>query len=71
MLTSAILDPNASRKGAGRRSVPPAVLAQDCAALPADAQEAIRTAQSQPDPTMLEKIADAAEGQLLSAERWK
>jgi TonB family protein len=72
----AILDSNVSRKGAGRWSALAAaacaiavmtplaaVRAQDNSALPADAQAAIRSAQSQRDPGMLEKIADAAEAQ--------
>lgn len=72
----AILDSNVSRQSAGRRSalvaaacaiavMAPlaAVRAQDNSALPADARAAIRSAQSQHDPAMLEKIADAAEAQ--------
>jgi TonB family protein len=72
----AILDSNVSRKSAGRWSALAAaacavavmtplaaVRAQDNSALPADAQAAIRSAQSQRDPGMLEKIADAAEAQ--------
>jgi TonB family protein len=72
----AILDSRVSRNQSGRRSalaaaacaiavmVPlAAVRAQDNSALPADAQAAIRAAQSQHDPAMLEKIANAAEAQ--------
>jgi len=72
----AILDSNVSRKSAGRWSALAAaacavavmtplaaVRAQDNSALPADAQAAIRSAQSQRDPGMLEKVADAAEAQ--------
>jgi len=72
----AILDSDLSRKSAGRWSALAAaacaiavmaplaaVRAQDNSALPSDAQAAIRSAQSQHDPGMLERIADAAENQ--------
>jgi TonB family protein len=72
----AILDSKANRKSAGRRSTLAAaacaiavlaplaaVRAQENSTLPADVQATIRSAQSQRDPAMLDKIASAAENQ--------
>jgi len=72
----AILDSNASRKSAGRWSAVAAAIcaiavmaplaavrAQDTQTLHADVAATIRSAQSQRDPAMLEKIATAAEDQ--------
>ena len=72
----AILDSNVSRRSAGRRSAAGRRGVRDCgdgaacgragagqSALPADLQATIRSAQSQRDPAMLEKIAKAAEDQ--------